>query len=62
MTDADRTHQAQLRDMPLDTILAFLRERGFVVGESWVWRGVDALPPGYPPRAEDDAPLPFEVL
>ncbi len=43
--ETTRTHRAMLADMPLDTILAYLRERGFVVGESWVWKGCDVLPP-----------------
>lgn len=60
--DVARIQEAQLTDMPIATILAYLRGQGFVVGESWIWRGQDALPPGYPPRAEDDAPLPCEVL
>lgn len=57
---------AQLADMPEEAIVAYLRERGWLVE----WPGAvvfarvggrDRLPLGYPPRAEDDEPLPFEV-
>lgn len=56
--------RAMLHDMPEEAIIAFLRERGWLVE----WPGAvffarvgvrDALPPGYPPLA--DADLPFEV-
>ena len=48
--------RAQLADMPLDAIVAYLRERGWVVGASWAWRGLDALLP----LTDDDA-LPFDA-
>ena len=70
--DSSAIHRAQLADMPLATIVAWLRERGYWVERvrselptrvtdcGGVRRVYDRLPPGYPPRAEDDAPLPFE--
>ena len=91
MTDAESIHRAQLADMPLATIVAWLQEQGWVLRPEATHGGVlsvvaqsdltatahavrwvrayrpagvsfarDRLPPGYPPRAEDDAPLPFE--
>lgn len=64
MTHADAAiWAAQLADMPLEAILSYLRERGYgliVLGPfDRFHAGLDALPLGYPPRAEED--VPFEV-
>lgn len=66
MTDADRTHQAQLRDMEIETVAAYLRGEGYTVQRGpllcqWCATTLDSSSPGYPPRAEDDEPLPCEV-
>lgn len=78
-TEIAAVHRAQLRDMPMDAIMAYLREQGhgdvaYVLetrsrgneieiainrcGRAPSFR-LDALPPGYPPLADEDA-LPFD--
>jgi hypothetical protein len=74
-TDADAraTWYAELADMPSDVIVAFLRERGYVVyydtaathqrGSYRIGWFADQPPPGYPPLADDDytpEALPFD--
>ena len=58
---------AQLADIPIDAIVAWLDSQGWVLrpkrttgGHLLSVRYRDRLPPGYPPLADDDA-LPFEV-
>ena len=53
MTDATAIHRAQLADMPLATICAWLKERGWDVCLDRACR-LDRLPPGYPPPADGD--------
>ena len=70
--DSSDIHRAQLADMPETTIEAWVIEHGgVIVDRAWYRQAMQVLlavrplggclPPGYPPRAEDDAPLPFEV-
>lgn len=47
----------QLRDVPPEAIIAYLRERGYEVSARPFFRPDRLLAP----RAEDDEPLPFEV-
>lgn len=93
--DDEAIWRAELAEMPLRVILAYLRERGHAVGDKplewwqyhhcdcgtryrgcspecpkdvfertglWIGPAIvrDRLPPGYPPRAEDD--VPFDAL
>jgi hypothetical protein len=55
--DNEAVWLAQLAEMPLAVILAYLRERGMLSGGYY---RQDMLPPGYPPAAEYD--LPFDAL
>lgn len=58
--DDEAIWRAELAEMPLRVILAYLRERGCLSGGYY---RQDMLPPGYPLRAEDEdeGALPFEV-
>ena len=60
--------RAQLADMPFEAICAYLREQGYAVvpiGPIASWQMIsarDRLPPGYPPRAEDDEEHPEDRI
>ena len=62
MTEERAIHRAQLADMPLQTILDYLRERRhgtylpYCPCESCK-RARFPFPPGYPPVADDDLPF-----
>ena len=53
--------RAALRTIPMDLIEQEVYRRGRIVCVASACRFGDRLPTGYPPRAEDDEALPFEV-